>query len=109
MSRNRDDDRWVPGFPNVTYVYGEWEREYFALPAGEPRRMVLEDSVLPLMDAGIVQEMSDEGALMCDGIPFLPTPGPSLGPLAISITSQRKTALFSGDVMHSTMQVYQPE
>jgi glyoxylase-like metal-dependent hydrolase (beta-lactamase superfamily II) len=41
-----EDGRWVPVFPNATYVYGKREREYFASPAGTPRRMVFDDSVL---------------------------------------------------------------
>jgi hypothetical protein len=61
-------------FPNATYVDGKREREYFALPAGEPRRMVYEDNVLSLIEAGLVAEVPDEGAQIRDGIRFLPTP-----------------------------------
>jgi glyoxylase-like metal-dependent hydrolase (beta-lactamase superfamily II) len=105
----REGERWVPVFPNATYVFARREREYFDTGSGAARRMVFEDSVLPLFDAGLVHEVPDGGDQILDGIRFMPTPGHSAGHMAISITSQGETALFSGDVMHSPVQVYRPE
>ena len=95
------NDRWTPVFPNATYIFGERECDYFATPEGEPRRMVFEDSILPLIDAQQARVVSDEGEEIVDGIRFLPTPGHSIGHMAIEIRSRGQTALFSGDVMHS--------
>lgn len=103
------DGRWAPVFPNATYVFGERERDYFATPEGEPRRMVFEDSVLPLIEAGQTRAVADTGEQIVDGIRFLPTFGHSIGHMAIEIRSRGETALFSGDVMHSALQVYRPE
>ncbi|RKP46492.1 MBL fold metallo-hydrolase [Trinickia fusca] len=103
------DDRWAPVFPNATYVFSERERDYFATPAGEPRRMVFEDSVLPIIEAGQARAVPDAGEEIVDGIRFLPTPGHSIGHMAIEIRSQGEAALFSGDVMHSPVQVYHPQ
>ncbi|VVE03707.1 MBL fold metallo-hydrolase [Pandoraea soli] len=105
----REGERWVPVFPNATYVFARREREFFDTGPGAARRMVFEDSVLPLLDAGLVHEVPDGGEQVLDGIRFLPTPGHSAGHMAISIASRGETALFSGDVMHSPVQVYRPE
>lgn len=104
-----ENGRWTPVFPNTTYVFGQRERDYFATPAGEPRRMVFEDSVLPVIEARQARVVPDEGAEIVDGIRFLPTPGHSVGHMAIEIRSRGETALFSGDVMHSPLQVYRPQ
>ena len=103
------NDRWTPVFPNASYVFGQRERDYFATPQGEPRRMVFEDSVLPLIEAGQTRVVADEGEEIVDGIRFLPTPGHSIGHMAIEIRSRGQAALFSGDVMHSPLQVYCPQ
>lgn len=103
------DGRWAPVFPNATYVFGEREQEYFATPEGESRLMVYNDSVLPIIEAGKVRSVPDAGEEILDGIRFLPTFGHSIGHMAIEIRSRGETALFSGDVMHSAVQVHRPE
>jgi glyoxylase-like metal-dependent hydrolase (beta-lactamase superfamily II) len=103
------NDRWIPVFPNATYVFGQREHDYFATPEGEPRRMVFEDSVLPVIEARQALIVPDEETEIADGIRFLPTPGHSIGHMAIEIRSRGQTALFSGDVMHSPLQVYRPQ
>jgi len=103
------NDRWAPVFPNATYVFGRRERDYFETPDGEPRRMVFEDSVLPIIEARQARMVPDAVEDIVEGIRFLPTPGHSIGHMAIEIHSQGQTALFSGDVMHSPLQVYRPQ
>jgi glyoxylase-like metal-dependent hydrolase (beta-lactamase superfamily II) len=104
-----ENNRWTPVFPNATYVFGERERDFFATEGGAPRRMVFEDSVLPVIEARQARAVPDDGEEIADGIRFLPTPGHSIGHMAIEIESRGKTALFSGDVMHSPVQVYRPQ
>jgi glyoxylase-like metal-dependent hydrolase (beta-lactamase superfamily II) len=104
-----ENGRWTPVFPNATFVFGERERAFFDTPEGEPRRMVYEDSVRPLIDAGLTREIPDEGATLIEGIRFWPTFGHSAGHMAIEMESNGAVALFSGDVMHSPMQVYRPQ
>lgn len=103
------DGRWAPVFPNATYVFGERERDFFATEQGAPRRMVFDDSVLPVIEANQARVVRDTGESILDGIRFLPTPGHSIGHMAIEIRSHGETALFSGDVMHSAVQVHRPE
>ncbi|MDM8355894.1 MBL fold metallo-hydrolase [Pandoraea communis] len=102
------DGRWQPVFENATYVFGQRERDFFATQEGEPRRMVFEDSVKPIIDAGQARVVPDAVCDVVEGIRLLPTPGHSVGHMAIEITSNGQTALFSGDVMHSPLQVYRP-
>ncbi len=103
------DGRWTPVFPNATYVFGARERDFFATPEGEPRRMVFEDSVLPVIEAGQARAVPDVGEEILEGIRVLPTFGHSVGHMAFEIRSRGETALFSGDVMHSAVQVHRPE
>ncbi|MGC7404234.1 MBL fold metallo-hydrolase [Pandoraea pneumonica] len=102
------DGRWRPVFENATYVFGQRELDFFATQEGEPRRMVFEDSVKPIIDAGQARVVPDAECEVTEGIRFLPTPGHSVGHMAIEVVSQGHTALFTGDAMHSPLQVYRP-
>jgi glyoxylase-like metal-dependent hydrolase (beta-lactamase superfamily II) len=104
-----ENGHWTPVFPNATHVFGERERTFFDTPAGEPRRMVYEDSVLPLIDAKLARTVPDEGATLIEGVRFLPTFGHSAGHMAIEMESNGEIAIFSGDVMHSPVQVGKPQ
>jgi glyoxylase-like metal-dependent hydrolase (beta-lactamase superfamily II) len=104
-----ENGRWAPVFPNATHVFGERERAFFDTPQGEPRRMIYDDSVLPLIDAGLTRTVPDEGAMLVEGVRFLPTFGHSAGHMAIAMESNGTTAIFSGDVMHSPIQVREPQ
>ncbi|SAL65186.1 Beta-lactamase-like protein [Caballeronia cordobensis] len=103
------DGRWAPVFPNASYVFGERERDSLLMPQGESRRMVFDDSVLPVIESGQARVVPDEGEEILDGIRFLPTFGHSSGHMAIEMRSRGETALFSGDTMHSAVQVHRPE
>jgi glyoxylase-like metal-dependent hydrolase (beta-lactamase superfamily II) len=103
-----DNGRWVPTFPNARYVFSRAEREFFDTPAGESRRMVFDDSVLPVIDAGLAEEIGPEGGEYLPGIRFHPTPGHSAGHMSIEIESAGAHALFSGDVWHHPIQVNRP-
>ncbi len=101
--------RWVPTFPNATYVFPEVERDFFSTPAAANRRVVFEDSVLPVIDAGQAETIGAEGGKYLDIFSFYPTPGHSAGHMSISLSSGDEEALFSGDVMHNPIQVHRPD
>ncbi|WP_159964802.1 hypothetical protein [Caballeronia terrestris] len=90
-------------------MFGERKRAFFDTPTGLTRRIVFEDSVLPLIEAGITRSIPDEGVTICEGVRFLPAFGHSAGHMAIGITSGNGRALYPGDVMHSALQVYRPQ
>jgi glyoxylase-like metal-dependent hydrolase (beta-lactamase superfamily II) len=75
----------------------------------ESRRIVFEDSVLPIINAKQAVTIIPQGGEYLDGLAFHPTPGHSIGHMSISLTSQGEKALFTGDVLHSPLQVYQPQ
>jgi glyoxylase-like metal-dependent hydrolase (beta-lactamase superfamily II) len=103
-----DGDRWVPTFPKARYVFAKAEQEFFETTAPANRRVIYEDSVLPVIEAGLAETIPAEGAVINGLFTFIPTPGHTAGHMAISLTSEGKQALFTGDVMHSPIQVGRP-
>jgi len=120
-------ERWVPTFPNARYVFSEREYSYnLALSRergavariqrqagiGTPRRQpldgVFEDSVMPVVEAGLDQRIEIDNTLI-EGFRFHSTPGHSIDHASISVTSRGETALFWGDVMHHPLQFRRPE
>jgi glyoxylase-like metal-dependent hydrolase (beta-lactamase superfamily II) len=102
------DNRWEPTFPNAKYVFPRVELDFFSTPASESRRVVFEDSVLPVIEAGLSVTIGQHGGSYLDGVEFLPTPGHSPGHMSISIKSRGEEAIFTGDISHNPLQVYQP-
>jgi glyoxylase-like metal-dependent hydrolase (beta-lactamase superfamily II) len=122
------DGRWVPTFPNARHVFSARERAYAtALSAGDgsdaairdqaklgpiehpPLPGVYEDSVLPIVEAGLAREIAIDGTEVVDGFRFLPSPGHSIDHASICFTSRGERALFWGDVMHHPLQVVRPD
>lgn len=103
------DGRWLPTFDNARYVMPQGDLDFFATPTGDSRRMVYDDSVAPIIAAGQAVAISTEGGSYLDAFRFHPTPGHCRGHMSISFSSQGETALFTGDVMHTPIQLYRPE
>jgi glyoxylase-like metal-dependent hydrolase (beta-lactamase superfamily II) len=121
------DDRWIPTFPNATYVFSGIEQAYGeSLAAGKepagaarpdaalgpaarkPADRVYDDSVRPVIEAGLAKLIAVNGEEILDGISFIPTPGHSIDHASIRLVSRGEQALFAGDVMHHPLQVYEP-
>ena len=98
----------MPTFPNARYVMPQGELDFFATPEADNRRIVFDDSVAPVIAAGQSFSIDVAGGNYLEFFHFLPMPGHSFGHMAISLTSQGETAIFTGDIMHSPMQVYRP-
>jgi glyoxylase-like metal-dependent hydrolase (beta-lactamase superfamily II) len=103
------DGRWVPTFTRAKYVFPGAEKDFFATRAGANRKMVFEDSVLPVIETNQAVTIPETGGEFLDGIVFHPTPGHSIAHMAISIRSNGDEAIFCGDVMHNPLQVYRPD
>lgn len=103
------DGRWVPTFPNARYVFSREENEHWSGEAGRSgfNAGVYADSVLPVVAAKQALVVESEGEVV-DGLTFRPTPGHSVGHVAITLASAGAEALFSGDVMHQPVQIYRP-
>ncbi len=109
----RRDGHWVPTFPNARYLFSRAENEY-----GDPRRNPVvdadpqrgnayRDSVLPVIEAG--QADLIEGSHAIDDVLLIePAPGHTVGHVVLKLADRGKRALFSGDVLHHPLQVYEP-
>lgn len=109
----KSDDRWVPTFPNATYVMSRAERDWRdpkTTTATRPPAANLPflDSVLPVIEAGQAK-IVEGNETIAEGIDLLPTPGHAPGQMAVRIRSKGEEALFIADVMHQPIQVYYPE
>lgn len=103
------DGRWVPTFPNARYIWSRIEREDAArtsvAPATRPfLRPVYGDSVLPILKAGLAQEVDGVFALD-DNILVRPAPGHSPGHVRVELRSNGGLAVFAGDLLHSPIQI----
>ncbi|QWA10756.1 MBL fold metallo-hydrolase [Sodalis ligni] len=103
------DGAWQPTFPRAKYVLPRTELEYFFTPAGEKRRMLFDDSILPVICTNQAVVMAADGGEILPGIAYHPAPGHSAGHMIISLRSGGREAIFSGDAMHSPLQVARPE
>ena len=121
------DERWVPTFPNARYVFSDREYNYnlalsreqgsvariqrqagIGTPRHQPLDGVFEDSVMPIVEAGLDQRIGVNNTVI-EGFRFHATPGHSIDHASISVTSRGETALFWGDVMHHPLQFRRPE
>jgi glyoxylase-like metal-dependent hydrolase (beta-lactamase superfamily II) len=104
------DGRWVPTFPNARYVFSETEYRHWEamLGASEVGDNVFNDSVLPVVEAGRADLVRDDYEID-HGIVLEPTPGHSPGHVALHVDSEGDTALFTGDLFHHPLQMYEPD
>jgi glyoxylase-like metal-dependent hydrolase (beta-lactamase superfamily II) len=126
------DGRWVPTFPNARYVFSGRERAYLAALSAAERPVaalraeakldpmaappvpgiydgVYEDSVLPVIDAGLAQEIVVDGTEAVEGFSFIPNPGHTIDHACIRFSYRGEHALFWGDVMHHPLQFVRPD
>jgi glyoxylase-like metal-dependent hydrolase (beta-lactamase superfamily II) len=102
------DGRWVPTFPNARYIFTQ--KEFDAWDGGHEKfsRQPYEDSVLPVVAAGRAELVNNDYALD-DEIWLEPTPGHTPDHVAVNLASKGERAVFSGDLIHSPVQCYQPD
>ena len=102
------DGRWVPTFPNARYVMSRVEmdatREEAATTTFDALRYCYEDSILPVVQAGMV-DLVDGVHEMLDNITLRPAPGHSPGNMRIELRSGRDVAVFAGDIIHTPIQI----
>jgi glyoxylase-like metal-dependent hydrolase (beta-lactamase superfamily II) len=125
---HRVDGRWIPTFPKARHVFSGRERAYLAAlamggDAGEAIRAeaklgpmaalpdfeFFQDSIVPVIEAGLAREIAVDGTEVMEGFSYLPSPGHSIDHACISFVSQGERALFWGDVMHNPIQFAQPD
>lgn len=108
-----DGERWVPTFPNARYVWGRLETDHWLDPSRGLRAQpeaaeVIEDSIRPIHQAGVVDFVEDGDTFLPDMTVRL-APGHTVGQLELWLRPNGEAAVFSADVLHQPMQIYRPD
>jgi glyoxylase-like metal-dependent hydrolase (beta-lactamase superfamily II) len=98
------DGRWVPTFPNATYIISEPELRHTA-SANSP---AYQESVLPVIEAGLVKAVTTDFELD-EHLWLEATPGHTPGHVAVHLRSGNENAVLCGDLIHSPLQCHHPE
>ena len=103
------DGKWLPTFPNARYLFGAKEWEYWQSTAQEDFGEVVEDSVAPIIDAGLA-DLVEMDHQVCDEVSLFPSPGHTPGHVCVRIRSAGgEEAVITGDSMHHPCQIARPE
>ena len=104
-----EDGRWVPTFPNARYIFSERELAAWRDVGHEKfSRTPYEDSVLPIVEAGRAELVTNDYALD-DEVWLESTPGHTPDHVAIALASNGASAVMCGDILHSPVQCLHPE
>ena len=98
------DGDWVPTFPNARYLFGRVEWEHWSQRDDHGFGTVIEDSVRPIVTAGLADLFEMDGQLTKE-IRAEPTPGHSIGHTSLWVESAGQRALITGDFFHHPCQV----
>ncbi len=106
------DGQWVPTFPNAEYIFSRTEFEFWqaqrekddAETFSEINQKTFDDSVLPIMD--LARLIEGEAEIIDDLLHIDPAPGHTPGSITVDLAGG--AALFTGDIMHHPIQVYEP-
>ena len=111
-----ENGRWVPTFPNARYIMARREFEHWqgVQQRGDetPHRLAFEDSVLPVVRAGLSVLVDDDYAFedgRISSLWFESAPGHTPGNVLIHARSRDDRAVFLGDVLHHQLQLAKPE
>jgi glyoxylase-like metal-dependent hydrolase (beta-lactamase superfamily II) len=107
------DGRWTPTFPNARYLFVRREVERWdpARPGHvevEYNVGVFEDSVAPIIDAGLA-ELVDDHATISPALAIQPAYGHTNGHSVLHLDQGEAQAIFTGDAFHHPLQVTHPE
>lgn len=108
------DGQWVPTFPNARYVFARSEYQYWEnaqqTHTGDTplNHGCFDDSVLPVINAGQAVLVDADHELE-KGIWLEPAPGHTPGNVVIHVKSGQRHAILCGDVMHTAIQLANPE
>ena len=108
-------DKWVPTFPNASYLMGKQDLEFWSSAASHDaeeeflqiQARVMEDSLQPVLDAGLAKPIEGP-APVCEGVRLIPTPGHTPGHCSVLIESRGERAMITGDFIHHPIQLNDP-
>jgi glyoxylase-like metal-dependent hydrolase (beta-lactamase superfamily II) len=99
---------WVPTFPQARYLFVRQEWAYWREHEQDAFGPVVEDSVRPIVDAGLAQLVEMDHRLT-DEVWLEPTPGHTPGHVSVRIRSRGEEAVITGDMTHHPCQIAHPE
>lgn len=104
------DGRWVPTFPRARYLFGRKELAHWESlqPRAEVNHGSFVDSVLPIVEAGLV-DLVDDGHELLPGLVLRPLPGHTPGQMGLWLERGGTRVLFCGDALHSPLQLACPD
>ncbi|MBI4594774.1 MAG: MBL fold metallo-hydrolase [Candidatus Tectomicrobia bacterium] len=101
------DGRWVPTFPNATYIFTKKEYEHWEAIYKQKPYEAFTDSIIPVVAGGLVAFVTNDYALD-DEIWLESTPGHSPDHVCIHLKSDGAEAVIIGDLLHSPVQCQEP-
>ncbi len=101
------DGRWVPTFPNATYLFSRKEFQYWEKERDLRPNEGFGDSVLPIVEAGRVQWVSNDFRLD-DEVRLESTPGHTPDHVSVRLASKGAEAVITGDLIHTPIQCLEP-
>lgn len=102
------DGRWVPTFPNATYLFNKREWDHWKDAPAPNEQAVVRQNILPVIEAGKVEWV--EGTWdIDDEVSLIPTPGHTPGHCSVRLYSQGQEAIITGDLMVHPVQVAEPQ
>ncbi len=104
--------RWVPTFPRARYMFVRREVDRWGPNRGEHKVIdynvgVFEDSVAPIIDAGLAELVDDQHAVS-PGVSILPAHGHTMGHSILRVETGESPLYFTGDAFHHPFQVSDP-
>ncbi|MDH3684216.1 MAG: MBL fold metallo-hydrolase [Acidimicrobiia bacterium] len=108
------DGEWVPTFPNATHYFNRIEYEFWNPDITDQTGLefnanVFDDSIRPVFDRDLVELWEGNDCQVDDSMRLELSPGHTPGHNIAWLESGGERALFSGDAMHSPVQVLKPE
>jgi len=95
--------RWVPTFPRARHLYTARELAWCKLGDNPGTAGVYEDSVAPILAAGLA-DVVPEDADLGGGLRLEPTTGHTPGHVSLYIESRGERAVITGDAIHHPVQ-----
>src|SRR5262249_36781093 len=99
---------------NARYVFNQPDIDYFSKIDADPKEGPAEmgtfrECVIPILDAGKADIVSGQKQRLNDFIEIDSAPGHSPGHVVFKLESKGQKRVFTGDVLHHLLQVFNPD
>jgi glyoxylase-like metal-dependent hydrolase (beta-lactamase superfamily II) len=102
----RVDGKWVPTFPNARYLFTRKEYDHWTSGV-EDVNIELDTTVKPIVESGL-HELVETDHQLTPEIFLESTPGHTPGHVSVRIESGGESAVITGDLVHSPVQLAEP-